>query len=91
MDLYCENMNISVTEVPLKIVAKTCRCKDRNTKVIYSFVDAYHSLCIDKKDILSAELEACERFLKYAIDESEEKTAIEKEISELRMALNLLP
>lgn len=90
MDLYCENMNISVIEVPLKIVAKMCRRKGRkNKKVIYLFIDTYHSLCLDKKDILSAELEACERLLKYAIDESE-RTAIEKEISELRIALDLL-
>ena len=83
-------MNISVTEVPLKIVAKMCRCKERkNKKVTYLFTDTYHTLCLDKKDILSAELEACERLLKYAIDESE-RTAIEKEISELRMALDLL-
>jgi hypothetical protein len=90
MDLYCENMNISVIETPLKIVAKMCRRKGRkNKKVTYLFIDTYHSLCLDKKDILSAELEACERLLKYAIDESE-RTAIEKEISELRIALDLL-
>jgi hypothetical protein len=91
MDLHCENMNISVTEVPLKIVAKTCRCKERkNKKVIYSFTDTYHSLCLDKKDILSAELEACGRLLKNAMDGSE-RTAIDTEISELKMALDLLP
>jgi hypothetical protein len=84
-------MNISVTEVPLKIIAKTYPCKvRRNKKVIYSFTDAYHSLCLDKKDILSAELEACERLSKNAADESE-RTAIETEIYELKMALDLLP
>jgi hypothetical protein len=84
-------MNISVTETPIKIIAKTCGCKERkNNKVIYSLTDTYHSLCLDKKDILSAELEACKRLLKNAIDESERK-AIETEISELKMALDLLP
>jgi hypothetical protein len=84
-------MNISVTEVPLKIIAKTYLCKEENNKkVIYSLTDAYHSLCLDKKDILSVELEACERLSKNATDESE-RIAIEIEISELKMALDLLP
>jgi hypothetical protein len=84
-------MNISVTEVPLKIIAKTYSCKERrNKKVTYSLTDTYHSLCLDKKDILSAELEACKRLSRNAIDESE-RTAIETEISELKMALDLLP
>jgi hypothetical protein len=81
-------MNICVTGVPLKIIAKICSCKGRrNKKVTYSITDAYHSLCLDKKDILLAELEACERLSKNAIDESESK-AIETEISELKMALD---
>jgi len=84
-------MNISVTEVPLQIIAKTYLCKERrNKKVIYSLIDAYHSLCLDKKDILSAELEACERLSKNAMDESERR-AIKTEISELKMAIDLLP
>jgi transcription initiation factor IIE alpha subunit len=84
-------MNISATEVPLKIIAKTYPCKEgSNKKVIYSLTDTYHSDYVDKKDILSAELEACERLSKNATDESE-RTAIETEISELKMALDLLP
>ncbi|MFL6461889.1 MAG: hypothetical protein ACJ71J_13280 [Nitrososphaeraceae archaeon] len=43
-------------------------------------------LCIDKKDIISAELEACERLLKYTADKADEET-IKKEIAELKMAL----
>jgi hypothetical protein len=48
---------------PLEIVAKTCGCKGKENKVIYSFVDDQYGLCIDKKDIISTELEACERLL----------------------------
>jgi hypothetical protein len=51
-------MNIAESEQPVKIIAKTCGCKDKGTKITYSFIDAYHSLCIDKKDIISSELEA---------------------------------
>lgn len=83
-------MNISYTEEPLKIVAKTCGCKEKVKKVTYSFIDSYHSLCIDKKDIISAELEACERLLKYAVDKDDRET-INKEIAQLKMTLDLMP
>ena len=95
-------MNTGKSEELLKLVAKTCGCnkdKSDNTnntagisygrKVIYSFVDNYHSLCLDKKDILSAELEACERLLKQTKDEIDKKI-IETEIAELKMTLDLM-
>jgi hypothetical protein len=95
-------MNIGESEEHLKLVAKTYGCnKDKNNntnntagisygrKVTYSFVDDYHSLCIDKKDILSAELEACERLLKQTKDEIDKKI-IETEIAELKMTLDLM-
>jgi hypothetical protein len=54
-------MHITESEVPVKVVAKTCGCKEKSNnagrKVTYSFVVDYHNLCIDKKDIISAELE----------------------------------
>jgi hypothetical protein len=78
-------MNITETETPVRVVAKTCGSKDNNRmKVTYAFVDSYHSLCIDKKDIMYAELEACEKLLKYAVDESDKKT-IQSEIAESKM------
>jgi hypothetical protein len=67
-------MNIVESEVPLKVSAKTCgglcnnKIKENSSnsskkKVTCSFKDGYHSLCLDKKDIISAETEACERLL----------------------------
>lgn len=82
-------MNIAETEVRSIIVAKTCGCKD-SRKVAYAFTDQYHSLCLDKKDVIMAEIDACERLLKYAQDEFDRR-AVEKEITELRMALDLMP
>jgi hypothetical protein len=82
-------LNIARTEAEYDIVAKTCGCKDKNRKVTYSFVDSYHSLCRDKKDIILSEIQACERLLKYAIDEND-KTTLEKEIAELKLALDML-
>jgi hypothetical protein len=91
-------MNIVDTEVPFKVRAKTCNsCSEEDKensnsnkkKLTYSFIDAYHSLCLDKKDIISAETEACERLLKYTEDETDRK-AIEIEIAELKMTLDLM-
>ena len=84
-----KEMNIANTEEPLKVIAKTCNCKEKDKKVTYSFIDDSHGLCIDKKDIVSAELEACERLLKYTVNKADEET-IKKEITELKMALDLM-
>jgi hypothetical protein len=72
-------MNIAVTELPISMVAKTCGCskennkkeknkKDSIKKVTYLLVDKYHSLCIDKREIILAELEACQQLLKYLVN-----------------------
>ena len=82
-------MNIGYTGESLKVIAKTCNCKEKDKKVTYSFIDDSHGLCIDKKDIISAELEACEHLLKYTVDKADEQT-IRTEIAELKMALDLM-
>ena len=83
-------MNIAHTEADYDIVAKTCGCKDTTRKVTYSFVDSYHGLCKDKKDIVLSEIQACERLNNNTRDEID-KNVIETEIAELKMTLDLLP
>lgn len=82
-------MNIRDSESPVTILAKTCGCKEKNMKVTYSFIDSYHSLCLDKKDIISAEIDACQKLTKYTVDEKD-KLVIEKELAELKMSLDLM-
>ena len=82
-------MIISDSESPLTILAKTCGCRGRNMRVTYSIIDSYHSLCLDKKDIISAEIEACQRLSKYTVDEKD-KLVIETELAELKMSLDLM-
>jgi hypothetical protein len=82
-------MNLAQSEVDAVMMAKTCGCKEGGQRISYAYVDSYHNLCFDKKDILGAEIQACERLLMYASSESE-RSVIEKEISELKMALDLL-
>ena len=80
-------MNIEDAEAPL-VEARTCG--DKNRRVAYKFMDAFHSLCLDKKDILLAEIEASEALLRACNDEADRR-AVQKEISDLRMALDLMP
>jgi hypothetical protein len=81
-------MNVTDTESPT-ILAKTCGCKEKYLKVTYFFIDSCHSLCLDKKDLIYAEIEACNRLSRYTRDEMDKKI-IEKEIAELKMSLDLI-
>jgi hypothetical protein len=81
-------MNVTDTESPT-ILAKTCGCKEKYLKVTYFFIDSCHSLCLDKKDLVYAEIEACNRLSRYTRDEMDKKI-IEKEIAELKMSLDLI-
>ena len=80
-------MNIEDAEAPL-VEARTCG--DKNRRVAYKFMDAFHTLCLDKKDILIAEIGASEALLRACNDEADRR-AVEKEISDLKMALDLMP
>jgi hypothetical protein len=81
-------MNIAQTENPFIIEAKTCGCKNKKN-ITYSFIESNHSLCIDRKEIILAQIQACDRLLKYVKDKTE-LVAIEKEIFDLKLALDLL-
>jgi hypothetical protein len=82
-------MNITTEEYDSPLMAKTCGCKSNKRKVTYSFLSDSHSLCLDRKDLMNAQLEACNKLTRYATDEDDKK-AIEKEINELKMTLDLM-
>ena len=72
------------------VTARTCNCKEINRqKITYSFSEDFHSLCMDKKYMIQAEIEACERLLKYATNDTD-RAIIEKEINELTAALDFM-
>ena len=81
-------MNILEVEFPLKIEAKTTRYNDK-TNVIYSIAELQHNFCIDKKEIIMEQIKACENLSRYNINKSD-SLALEREISELKIALNIL-
>ena len=84
------DMNSNYVEVPVIVIAKTSPAMYRSRKVTYTFVDSYPNLSVDKKEIILAQLYACERLLQYTKDRTD-RLAIESEIMELQMALDLLP
>ena len=66
------------------VTAKTCGCKEKNNQnITYAFSEEFHSLRMDKKYIIQAEIEACERLFKYATNDCE-SAVYEKEIAELK-------
>lgn len=74
-------------------MAKTCGCMDKKRKVTYSLIDSYHSLCHDKKDLILGQIEACQRLAKYPAKygrDEVDRQAIENEIDELKMVLDLI-
>jgi hypothetical protein len=85
----CEVLEMNIAEEEDAVIeARTCG--DKNKRVAYKFMNGFHSLCLDKKDILLAEIGACEMLLRACHDD-EDKKAVEKEIAELKMALDLMP
>jgi hypothetical protein len=81
-------MNIAQTENPFIIEAKTCGCKNKKN-ITYSFIESSHSLCIDRREIILAQIQACERLLKY-VKEDMDLRLIKKEISELKFTQDLI-
>ena len=82
-------MNIIESESPFLVEARTCGCKERGKSVSYHFIESAHSLCLGKGELLLAQIQACERLLKYIKDE-EEITALKDEIAKLKLVLDLI-
>jgi len=70
------------------VEAKTCGCKNKKS-ISYHFIEPAHSLCLDKRELVLAQIQACERLLNYSRDELE-LTTIKKEITDLKLALDML-
>jgi hypothetical protein len=82
-------MNIDFAESPTLVIAKTCAGKEKRIRVTYSLLNETHGLCLDKKDLIIGQVEACEKLLRHIRDQGD-RTALEQEIRELKMALDLM-
>jgi hypothetical protein len=81
-------MNITDLESSIQIDAKICGSVERR-KIAYSITDFHHSLYINKKDIILAQISACELLYKYTTD-SFDKNVLKNEISDLKLMLDFI-
>jgi len=81
-------LNILESETPFLIEAKTCGYSKKKS-ITYHFIESSHSLCLDKREIILAQIQACNRLLKYAKDESD-RVAINGELGELKLTLDMM-
>ena len=81
-------MNTLEIEFPLKIEAKTTRYNDQ-TNIIYSIAELEHNICINKKEIIREQIKACENLSRYTNNKTD-TLALQREISELKAALDIL-
>lgn len=81
-------MNLSTQANASIVIAKMCS-GPTSRKIVYAFSDNSDLLFLDKKDIILDQIQACEKLLKYAEDDAE-RMEVEKEIDELKAAIDLL-
>jgi hypothetical protein len=83
-------MNIDFAEASSLVIAKLCGCKESGRKVAYSLISETHGLCLDKKDLIISQLEACDKLQRYTPYENDNRIVLEREVRELKMALDLM-
>ncbi|HEY7227021.1 MAG TPA: hypothetical protein VH481_02735 [Nitrososphaeraceae archaeon] len=81
-------MKVTDPESFFQIDAKICGSV-KSTKIAYSITDFHHSIYINRRDIIFAQIRACEQLYKYTAD-SFDSNVLKKEISELKLILDLL-
>ena len=81
-------MNVTDLESSFQIDAKICGSM-KSRKIAYSLLDFHHSICINKKDIIFAQISACEQLYKYTVDIFD-SNVLKKEISDLKLILDPL-
>lgn len=81
-------MSVTDLESSIQIDAKICGSMERRG-IAYSIVDFHHSLYINRQDIILAQISACELLYKYTTD-SFDKNVLKKEISDLKLMLDLI-
>jgi len=81
------DMNFGSERV-LVLTAKSCGPACGNRKIVYLPIDSNHILCVDKKEIILSQLNACQKLLPDA--QELDRELVEKEISELKTALDLI-
>jgi len=81
-------MNVTDLESSFQIDAKMCGSV-KSRKIAYSIMDFHHSIYINKKDIIFAQISACEQLYKYTVGIFD-SNVLKREISDLKFILDLL-
>jgi hypothetical protein len=68
------------------VEAKICGCNTKEKSISYNFAEPIHSLCIEEREIILAQIQACEKLLKNTKDEVEH-LVIKNEIVDLTVVL----
>lgn len=57
-------MNLIESEIPIQIEAKICGFNTKHKSISYRFIESDHCAYLDKRDIILAEIQACEILLR---------------------------
>ena len=77
-------VNLMESEIQIMVEAKICGCNTKPKEHFLSFYRIFSSLCLDKREIILAQIQACERLLKYTKDDTE-ASVIKSEIVDLTL------
>ena len=98
-------MNVIEPENQFIVEAKICGCNNNNNSggggsssnnnekkksISYNFIESAHNLCLDKKEITYAQIQACKRLLKHIKVKEEEASVIKREIIDLHRTLGAI-
>jgi hypothetical protein len=83
-------LNVIGSEIQTMVVeAKICGCSTKEKSISYSFAEPAHILCLEKRDIILAQIHACEKLLNDMKDEVAD-LVIKSEIVELTLVLSAI-
>ena len=82
-------MNVIESEIQTMVVeAKVCGCNAKEKSISYNFAEPAHILCLEKRDIILAQIQACEKLLNNTKDEVVD--IIKNEIVDLTLVLSAI-
>ena len=80
-------MNVIESKIQTMVVeAKICGCNTKEKSISYNFAEPAHILCLEERDIILAQIQACEKLLNDTEDEVAD-LVIKSEIVDLALVL----
>lgn len=79
-------LTVNMSEIQIKIKAKICGCNTKQKNISYHFAESDHNTYLDKREIILAQIQACELLLKDTKDDTV-ASVIKSEIVDLTLIL----